>query len=65
MPVRSAEVVVPDLEIPVDRPASPAATCERRCRAAYEKAGRDWLVVYADRGHIANIAFLTGFEPRF
>ncbi len=25
----------------------------------------DWLVVYADREHLANIAFLSGYDPRF
>jgi hypothetical protein len=65
MRIRLAQIGTPDLEIPVDRPAIPASTYEQRCRAAYEKTGRDWLVVYADREHIANIAFLTGFDPRF
>ena len=65
MPVRLATIGVPDLEVPVERPAIPASTYERRCRAAYAKAGHDWLAVYADREHIANVAFLTGFDPRF
>ena len=25
----------------------------------------DWLVVYADREHLANIAFLSRYDPRF
>lgn len=58
-------VAVPDFGVPLERPTIPAATYEARCRAAYERAGADWLVVYADREHQANIAFLTGFEPRF
>ena len=28
-------------------------------------AGLDAFVVYADREHFANMAYLTGFEPRF
>ncbi len=28
-------------------------------------AGLDFLVVYADREHSANLAYLTGFDPRF
>ena len=43
----------------------PAATYEKRCREAYARAGCDWLVVYADREHLANIAFLSGYDPRF
>ena len=34
-------------------------------RAAMEARGLEALVVYADREHAANIAWLTGFEPRF
>jgi hypothetical protein len=26
---------------------------------------QDALVVYADREHCANVAYLTGFDPRF
>src|SRR5690606_1658560 len=29
------------------------------------RADADWVIVYADREHLANIAYLTGFEPRF
>ena len=65
MPVALRDVAVPNFGIPVDTPRIPSATYEKRCRAAYAKAGCDWLVVYADREHLANIAFLSGFEPRF
>ena len=56
---------VPDFGVPLERPAVPAATYASRARAAYDTAGCDWLVVYGDREHNANIAFLTGFDPRF
>ncbi|MDQ6436252.1 Xaa-Pro aminopeptidase [Mesorhizobium sp. LHD-90] len=58
-------VDIPDFGLPVERPAIPAATYEARCATALQRAEADWLVVYADREHAANIAFLTGFEPRF
>ena len=58
-------VDVPDFGLPLERPTIPAATYESRCSAALERSGTDWLAVYADREHAANIAFLTGFEPRF
>lgn len=58
-------VRLPDFEIPHARAEIPSATYAARADAAYAGAGRDWLVVYADREHLANIAFLTGFEPRF
>jgi hypothetical protein len=58
-------VRLPDFEVPHARPEIPAETYAARADAAYAGAGRDWLVVYADREHLANMAFLTGFEPRF
>ncbi|MEN4798218.1 MULTISPECIES: M24 family metallopeptidase [Pantoea] len=58
-------VVPPDFGVPETAPAIPPAIYEIRCRQAWHAAGRDWLVVYADREHLANIAFLSGFEPRF
>ncbi|MBX9458262.1 MAG: Xaa-Pro aminopeptidase [Rhizobium sp.] len=58
-------VRLPDFDIPHERPTIPAETYAARADAAYAGAGCDWLVVYADREHLANMAFLTGFEPRF
>ncbi|MBX3568123.1 MAG: Xaa-Pro aminopeptidase [Rhizobiaceae bacterium] len=65
MNVTLRTVDIPDFGLPVERPAIPAATYEARCAAALKRSGADWLAVYADREHAANIAFLTGFEPRF
>jgi len=65
MPVTLRDVAAPAFGIPLDPPRIPGATYETRCSAAYAKAGCDWLVVYADREHLANMAFLSGFEPRF
>ena len=36
-----------------------------RLRARCDEEGYDRLVVYADREHSANLAYLTGFDPRF
>ena len=36
-----------------------------RLRERMERSGYDRLVVYADREHSANLAWLTGFDPRF
>ncbi|HEY3623435.1 MAG TPA: Xaa-Pro aminopeptidase [Roseiarcus sp.] len=65
MPIALRDVVVPDFGIPVDAPRISGATYEARCRDAYARAKCDWLVVYADREHLANIAFLSGYDPRF
>ncbi len=59
------DIALPDFGVPLAPPTIPPATYDRRCRAAYARAGRDWLVVYGDREHHANIAFLSGYDPRF
>ncbi len=48
-----------------EQPGIPGGTYEARCGEAYRRAGCNWFVVYADREHSANMAFLCGFEPRF
>ncbi len=65
MTVRLGDIAIPDFGLPIEVPQIPPATYEQRCRAAYEAAGADWFVIYADREHFANIMFLTGFDPRF
>ena len=40
------------------------ARVERVRQRAVER-GCDWVVVYADREHSANLSYLTGFDPRF
>ncbi len=63
-----AEVELPQYELPVDLPVVPASTYEARVVAALDAAttaGLDALVVYGDREHFANIAYLTGFDPRW
>ena len=45
-----------------------AVTAERyeaRCAALKAAAGCDWVVVYGDREHSADLTFLTNFDPRF
>ena len=56
---------IPDFGVPLAPPPIPPETYARRCRDAYARAGADWFVVYGDREHSANIAFLSGYDPRF
>ena len=42
-----------------------AALYEARCAALKAAAGCDWVVVYGDREHSADLTFLTNFDPRF
>ncbi len=51
------------------RPATPAVeefTARlAAARAALDRAGLTHLVIYGDREHFANLAYLTNFDPRF
>lgn len=65
---RLAEVPLPQFGMPEEAPELPARIYRERLErllARAEAAGYDRLVVYADREHSANIAYLTGFDPRF
>ena len=65
---RLANVELPDFGMPDAMPEIPPARyAERldRLRERAEAAGHDIIVVWADREHSANLAFLTGFDPRF
>ena len=62
------EVTLPDFGMPAGMPDIPADVYASRLESLRERAdarGYDRVVVYADREHSANAAFLTGFDPRF
>jgi hypothetical protein len=65
---RLATVELPDFGMPerepVLAPATHAARLER-LRVRADERGYTHLLVYADREHSANLAWLTGFDPRF
>lgn len=65
MPITLRPVAIPDFGVPHQRPVIPPEIYAQRADTAFARAGADWLVVNADREHLANIAFLSGFEPRF
>src|ERR1035438_8433693 len=49
-------------------PPIPLGEYEQRLSAVVARmkdTALDFLLVYADREHFANLAFLTGFDPRF
>ena len=65
---RLAEIDLPDFGMPDAMPEIPPATYATRLERLRERAearGYDRIVVYADREHSANLAYLTGFDPRF
>jgi hypothetical protein len=66
--VRLIDVKLPDFGMPETRPELPGAIYRDRLdrlRIRLRESGIDVLVVYADREHFANLAWLTGFDPRF
>ncbi len=66
--VELAELSLPHFGLPTVQPEIPTETYQARIDSALEKAnraGHDVLVVYGDREHSANLAYLTGYDPRF
>ncbi len=66
--IRLADVKLPDFGVPETRPELSADVYSERIARFMERAraaGLDIAIVYADREHFANMAYLTGFEPRF
>jgi hypothetical protein len=62
------EVTLPEFGMPAAMPEIPTEVYEARLARLRERAaarGYDRVVVYADREHSANAAYLTGFDPRF
>ncbi|MBY5878400.1 M24 family metallopeptidase [Rhizobium leguminosarum] len=65
MVVSLKSIKLPTFGVPLALPTVPADIYEKRVSQLIERSESDWVVVYADREHHANMAFLTGFEPRF
>jgi hypothetical protein len=65
MNIELREVAFPSEVVPAAPPAITPAEYQQRIDALYARAGVDWVVVYGDREHSANLLFLTGYDPRF
>lgn len=71
MPVKSVglkAVTLPEFGEPTVMPSIPRSTYEARIQALLARgaaASIDAFAVYGDREHSANLAFLTGYDPRF
>jgi hypothetical protein len=66
--VRLVEAALPDFGMPATRPELPRSVYAARLSrlmSAVDAAGLSALVVYGDREHFANLAWATGFDPRF
>jgi Xaa-Pro aminopeptidase len=67
-PSHLIEADLPEFGLPTVQPALPPtihAARQSRALARALAAGFDALFVYADREHCANLAYLTGYDPRF
>jgi hypothetical protein len=66
--IRLTEIDLPDFGVPETRPEFDEkhyAERRDRLRERARAAGLATIVVYADREHFANMAYLIDFEPRF
>lgn len=66
--VELAELSLPEFGLPATEPAVPAETHAHRLVALeqlYAGLGYDRFLVYGDREHFANLAYLTNYDPRF
>ena len=66
--VRLENVQLPAFGVEQAFPEMPLGVYQARMASAVRRlseAGLDCLVVYGDREHFANLAYLTGFDPRF
>jgi hypothetical protein len=59
------DVAPPPLELADELPAIPAAEFEARIAALRKAVDAEWIVVYGDREHGANLIFLSNLDPRF
>ena len=62
------QVEIPEFGLPKTEPVLGRAEYAARIAMARARAageGLDYLLVYGDREHFANITFLTGYDPRF
>src|SRR5687767_8168942 len=65
---RLGDVELPDFGMPTSEPLLPPTIYTHRVeqlRERMEARRYDHIVVWADREHSANLAYLTGFDPRF
>lgn len=62
------DIDLPDFGMPKVEPRISGETYQTRLEKLYEAAdgaGFTSFVVYGDREHVANLAYLTGYDPRF
>ena len=67
-PVELTDLVLPEFGLPTVQPIISADLYRERLKRLVARAraeGDDVFVVYGDREHFPNLAYLTGYDPRF
>ena len=67
-PSKYTDVNIPDLGYPKTEPKIVGSTYQTRLEKLFDKADTNSfnsLIIYGDREHFANLAYLTGYDPRF
>ena len=65
MKIELKHIPPPEFTFVEARPTVPVEEYERRLSTLYQAAQVDWVAVYADREHYANLVYLLNFDPRF
>jgi len=65
MDIQWKKVDLPDFGTPLEVPEIPVEIYENRCDKFYNKIDCNWIAVYGDREHFANLHYFTEFDPRF
>ena len=63
--IELTQVEPPPLQLADELPAISGAELDARIAALKAAVDADWIVVYGDREHGANLIFLTNLDPRF
>ena len=68
MSIQLTKVTLPDFGMPTSEPSLSTNIYENRLAQLRErmlKEDLDYVIVYADREHTANLTYLCGYDPRF
>lgn len=68
MRAKLKQVDLPNFGLPAVEPILDAGIYQTRLQRLYELGeigGYDYLLIFGDREHSANLAYLTGYDPRF
>ena len=65
MTIELRQIAMPATGVPEATPLIPEVEFEERVSRLRGRARTEWVAVYGDREHNANLIFLTNFDPRF